>query len=82
MIAPYSGARPWLLPTVLLLVNCAIASDPRNNFCRRYAHQTTVIDDKLYIDGGWVNYNDFPKRQQDYASKWRSWQGDAKSVRL
>lgn len=30
--------------------------DPITNFCRRFSHQTTVIDDRLYIDGGFVNY--------------------------
>ncbi|KAK5664257.1 hypothetical protein OQA88_475 [Cercophora sp. LCS_1] len=27
------------------------------NFCRRFGHQTAVIDRKLYVDGGFVNYN-------------------------
>jgi hypothetical protein len=30
--------------------------DPVKDFCRRYQHQTCVIDSKLYIDGGLVNY--------------------------
>jgi len=30
--------------------------DPLNDYCRRFAHQTTVIDNRLYIDGGLVNY--------------------------
>ncbi|KAK5122577.1 hypothetical protein LTR85_003840 [Meristemomyces frigidus] len=30
--------------------------DPLNDFCRRFAHQTTVIGNKLYIDGGLVDY--------------------------
>ncbi|TKA83459.1 hypothetical protein B0A55_00572 [Friedmanniomyces simplex] len=32
------------------------ASDPINNFCRRFAHQTTVIGKRLFIDGGLVDY--------------------------
>jgi hypothetical protein len=30
--------------------------DPVKDFCRRHQHQTCVIDSKLYIDGGLVNY--------------------------
>ncbi|OAL30465.1 hypothetical protein AYO22_01663 [Fonsecaea multimorphosa] len=32
-------------------------ADPLRNFCRRYGHQTAVIDRKLYIDGGWLYAN-------------------------
>ncbi|CAO2656272.1 Nn.00g050750.m01.CDS01 [Neocucurbitaria sp. VM-36] len=31
-------------------------ADPITDFCRRYQHQTCVIDSKLYIDGGLVIY--------------------------
>lgn len=44
--------------------------NPRDNFCRRHGHQTTVIDDKLYIDGGYVNFDTFPTDNQTYPSKW------------
>ena len=30
--------------------------DPVKDFCRRAGHQSAVIDDKLFIDGGFVNY--------------------------
>ncbi|KAK3671861.1 hypothetical protein LTR78_008227 [Recurvomyces mirabilis] len=30
--------------------------DPIHGFCRRFAHQTTLIDNRLFIDGGLVNY--------------------------
>jgi hypothetical protein len=30
--------------------------DPLESFCRRFAHQTTTIDRRVYIDGGYVNY--------------------------
>jgi hypothetical protein len=43
--------------------------NPRDNFCRRYAHQTTVIDDKLYIDGGYVNFDSFAQDHLDVPSK-------------
>jgi hypothetical protein len=30
--------------------------NPLESFCRRFAHQTTTIDRRVYIDGGYVNY--------------------------
>lgn len=30
--------------------------DPINDFCRRFGHQTAVIDSRLYIAGGYVDY--------------------------
>lgn len=32
------------------------SQDPNVDFCRRYQHQTCVIDSKLYVDGGLVYY--------------------------
>ncbi|RMZ87299.1 hypothetical protein DV736_g5478, partial [Chaetothyriales sp. CBS 134916] len=43
-----------------LLVSSATAQapqDPLKDLCRRYGHQTAIIDRKLYIDGGWVYAN-------------------------
>lgn len=43
-----------------LFVSSAYAQapqDPLKDFCRRYGHQTTIIDRKLYIDGGWLYAN-------------------------
>ena len=30
--------------------------DPIHDFCRRFSHQTAFTDNKLYIDGGYVDY--------------------------
>lgn len=30
--------------------------DPVNDYCRRFSHQTALLDRRLYIDGGYVNY--------------------------
>lgn len=30
--------------------------DPIKSFCRRHQHQTCVIDNKLYVDGGLAYY--------------------------
>ncbi|EWY81908.1 hypothetical protein FOYG_16114 [Fusarium oxysporum NRRL 32931] len=43
----------WLLVSPSLAQN-----DPVKNFCRRWGHQSAVVDRKLYIDGGLINYED------------------------
>ena len=40
---------------------CQAPADPLINFCRRYGHQTAVIDRRLYIDGGWLYANPIPQ---------------------
>ncbi|KAK1750750.1 autophagy-related protein 3 [Echria macrotheca] len=42
--------------------------DPVKNFCRRFGHQTAVIDRKLYIDGGFVNYNPLSQYPTNYTN--------------
>jgi hypothetical protein len=63
--------QQWLEVLLFLLFtfDLVAAKNPKENFCRRFAHQTTVIDDKLYIDGGWVNYDDFQQTHKNYSSK-------------
>src|ERR1700733_14346162 len=39
------------------LVFSQAPQDPIRDFCRRYGHQTALINRKLYIDGGYVNAN-------------------------
>ena len=47
-----------LISTLFALPTLAQApTDPLKDFCRRYGHQTAVIDRKLYIDGGWLYAN-------------------------
>ena len=44
----------------LLAVGTTLAQfDPLKDFCRRWGHQTAIVDRKLYIDGGLVNYTPF-----------------------
>lgn len=38
------------------------AQNPNDYFCRRWGHQTTVIDDKIYIDGGYLYYPSLPTK--------------------
>lgn len=42
--------------------------DPLQDFCRRFSQQTCVIDRKLYIDGGFVNYNPLDENTSNYTN--------------
>lgn len=74
MIRPQSWLESRKRALWVLLLLCAvhwvIAKNPKDDFCRRFAHQTTVIDDKLYIDGGWVNFDDFQQTHENYSNTW------------
>jgi hypothetical protein len=43
--------------SLIPLVFSQAPQDPIQDFCRRYGHQTSLINRKLYIDGGYVNAN-------------------------
>ena len=43
--------------------------DPINDFCRRFGQQSAVIDDKLYLDGGLVDWNPISQNPANYSSK-------------
>ncbi|KAM0198496.1 hypothetical protein ACHAPI_004020 [Fusarium lateritium] len=61
MRAPTSLCRAcpyFLLLSWFLVSTCLGQNDPVKNFCRRWGHQTAVVDRKLYIDGGLINYRD------------------------
>lgn len=62
-----------LLPGLVLLF-CLVPGtvqqkDPVQGFCRRFGHQTTVIDSKLYTDGGLINWNPISTYNQNYSSE-------------
>ncbi|KAK8056522.1 hypothetical protein PG993_001749 [Apiospora rasikravindrae] len=40
--------------------------DPVTGFCRRFGHQATVIDRKLYIDGGSITYDPLTSDPTNY----------------
>lgn len=50
-----------LLCAILLFTQISLQQDPSpestDGFCRRFAHQSCVIDRRLYLDGGMVNYH-------------------------
>lgn len=72
-LVDYQPAK-WV-PSVLLVLGLAHFSaaqvDPIKNFCRRFGHQTAIIDRKLYIDGGFVNYNPISQNSKNYSSMYR-----------
>ncbi|KAH6672320.1 hypothetical protein B0J14DRAFT_618002 [Halenospora varia] len=45
-----------ILPILFLFVEVSRGQDPVKNFCRRFGHQSTIVDRKLYIDGGQTNW--------------------------
>lgn len=60
--------------SIVLMLSCYTNSslaqkDPVVDFCRRFGHQTTVIDRKLYIDGGFINFNPLLSNPTNYTSK-------------
>lgn len=44
------------------------AKDPARDFCRRWGHQTAVVDRRLYIDGGQVTWNPMSQNPLNYTS--------------
>jgi hypothetical protein len=60
-------------------VNVAVQQrDPINNFCRRWGHQSAVVDNKLYIGGGLVTYDGGSGTPENFSSmsiclSWQSW---------
>jgi len=58
-----------LLLLLLLPETCSAQPDPVKSFCRRFGHQTAVIDRKLYIDGGFINYNPLSQYPTNYSSQ-------------
>ncbi|PKS11951.1 hypothetical protein jhhlp_001247 [Lomentospora prolificans] len=60
-----------LLLLLLLLANVQLSwqqNDPVSNFCRRFGHQTAIVDDRLYIDGGFLNYNPLEQYPENYTN--------------
>ncbi len=43
--------------SVVTLIRLCVGEDPLKDFCRRFGHQTAIVDRKLYIDGGLLNWS-------------------------
>jgi len=62
---------PRLFGSLVLAVFVGLSSQQQDklNYCRKWGHQTTVIDDKIYIDGGFVNRIPLEQNPTNYTSK-------------
>ncbi|CAG8971273.1 hypothetical protein HYALB_00001439, partial [Hymenoscyphus albidus] len=62
------------LCAILLFTQISLQQDPSPEstvgFCRRFAHQSCVIDRRLYIDGGLVNYQTANDDSRNVTNKW------------
>jgi hypothetical protein len=45
--------------------------DPLKDFCRIFGHQTALVDRKLYIDGGLVNWAPLSANSLNYSSQYK-----------
>lgn len=63
-----SSSLLYLAVLALLVPRSWQQRDPVQNFCRRFGHQSTIIDDKLYLDGGLINWNPISTNAQNYSS--------------
>lgn len=67
---PFAGAMLKLFAILLLFVEFSSQQkNPLNDFCRRFGHQATVVDQKLFIDGGQVDWNPISQNDQNYTSE-------------
>lgn len=53
----------------IFLTLSAAQNDPLQDFCRIHGHQTAVVDRRLYIDGGYVNWSPISPESQNYTSE-------------
>ncbi|KAJ6211791.1 hypothetical protein PSV09DRAFT_1159488 [Bipolaris maydis] len=44
--------------------------DPLKDFCCIHGHQTTIVDRRLYIDGGLINWSPLSAESINYTSAW------------
>ena len=70
LVQMFSTYRILITFTLTLLASDVSAQqDPIRNFCRRFGHQTAVVDRKLFIDGGLINYSPLSQFPANYSSK-------------
>ncbi|KAF4500542.1 hypothetical protein FAGAP_3275 [Fusarium agapanthi] len=69
------AAKSWFLSVAVLVtsLHLSIGHDPIKDFCRRFGHQTAVVDRKLYIDGGLVNWKPLETDPKNYTNAWLIW---------
>jgi hypothetical protein len=64
------AANSWFLSIAVLVtsLHLSVQHDPVKDFCRRFGHQTAVVDRKLYIDGGLVNWKPLETDPKNFTS--------------
>ncbi|KAH7116928.1 cell wall anchored protein [Dendryphion nanum] len=58
----------WVFALVALSTHAQ--KHPLKDFCRLFGHQTTVVDRKQYIDGGFTNWSPLSAGSTNYTSTW------------
>ena len=58
----------WLTISISIATSLQQAHDPINDLCRRFGQQTAVVDDRLYIDGGLIDWNPIAQNPANYSS--------------
>lgn len=56
------------MAVLVTTLHLSIQHDPVKDFCRRFGHQTAVVDRKLYIDGGLINWKPLETDPKNYTS--------------
>lgn len=72
-MAGFTGTLPCgtLLLVLSYLIQLSLAQfDPIKDFCRRFGHQSAVVDDKLYVDGGIVNWKPYSETSANISSSY------------
>ena len=72
-----ANGQRFFLVAVLSMLTCNLLAEPfpedaqgqLQDFCRRFGHRTAIISNRLYIDGGFVNFNPLNQNPTNYTSK-------------
>ncbi|KAF2259058.1 hypothetical protein CC78DRAFT_548631 [Lojkania enalia] len=59
-----------IISLLSLVTQSSQQKDPLTNFCRIHSHQTAIVDRKLIIDGGIVNWAPISANPLNYTSTW------------
>ncbi|KAK3681024.1 hypothetical protein B0T22DRAFT_388603 [Podospora appendiculata] len=63
-----SDGKLLLLLLCFLITSTAGQYNPTEDFCRRFGHQAAVVDSRIYVDGGFVNWKPFSAASPNYTS--------------
>jgi hypothetical protein len=58
------------LTAILAFVSLSLqAKDQLKDFCRRWGHATAIVDRRMYIDGGYINYSPLNQNPGNFTSR-------------